>query len=96
MTLVVGPDKSGGLEVLAGFQGPTERNATIRMKMEINNVSSAGEIKALAIQLNKNAFGLSPASQQVVCNPNHVSTVTSSGAVRESASSSGHQEYANR
>lgn len=39
------------------------------MEMELNNVSSSHDIGALAIQLNKNAFGLSPSSQQIVCNP---------------------------
>jgi AP-1 complex subunit beta-1 len=70
MTKVVGPDKAGGLEVYAGFQGATKNDSRkMRMKMEIKNISSSSEIKALAIQLNKNAFGLSPASQQIVCNP---------------------------
>ena len=71
MSRVVGPDKAGGLEVYAGFQAGSSRtgNDKIRMKMEINNIASPGEIKALAIQLNKNSFGLSPVSQQLVCNP---------------------------
>lgn len=71
MSRVVGPEKAGGLEVYAGFQAGSSRtgNKKIIMKMEINNISSPSDIKALAIQLNKNSFGLSPASQQVVCNP---------------------------
>lgn len=70
MTRVVGPDKAGGLELFAGFQGASNTSGIkLRMKMEIKNISAPAEIKALAIQLNKNAFGLSPASQQVVCNP---------------------------
>mmetsp|Transcript_5442 Transcript_5442/g.7717 ORF Transcript_5442/g.7717 Transcript_5442/m.7717 type:complete len:217 (-) Transcript_5442:532-1182(-) len=39
------------------------------MEFEFNNVSSPAPVSSLAIQLNKNAFGLSPASQQILCNP---------------------------
>merc|ERR1719437_393174 len=39
------------------------------MEMQLNNVNSPSDIKALAIQLNKNAFGLSPSTQQIVCDP---------------------------
>ena len=66
MNKVVGPEKSNGIEVHAGFR---QVNGTIRLEMELNNISSPADIQALAIQLNKNAFGLSPASQQIVCNP---------------------------
>jgi len=66
MNKVVGPEKSNGIEVHAGFR---QLNGTIRLEMEFNNISSPADIQALAIQLNKNAFGLSPASQQIVCNP---------------------------
>lgn len=69
VTRVVGPDKGDGLEIYAGFQGGDRSGRKIRMKMEINNISSTTAVKALAIQLNKNSFGLSPASQQIVCNP---------------------------
>jgi AP-1 complex subunit beta-1 len=37
--------------------------------MELSNISSPNEINSLAIQLNKNSFGLSPANQQVTCQP---------------------------
>ncbi|CAB9518648.1 AP-1 complex subunit beta-1 [Seminavis robusta] len=63
---VCGPEKSGGLEISAGF---TQRKRKIRLEIEINNISSATEVASLAIQLNKNSFSLSPASQQIVCNP---------------------------
>ena len=66
MNKVVGPEKSNGIEVHAGFR---QLDGTIRLEMEFNNISSPADIQALAIQLNKNAFGLSPASQQIVCNP---------------------------
>jgi AP-1 complex subunit beta-1 len=63
---VCGPEKSGGIEILAGF---TQKKRKIRLEMELKNVSSPTDVTSLAIQLNKNAFGLSPASQQIVCNP---------------------------
>jgi AP-1 complex subunit beta-1 len=66
MNRVLGPEKSNGIEVHAGFR---QRSGTIRLEMEFNNISSPADIQALAIQLNKNAFGISPASQQIVCNP---------------------------
>jgi AP-1 complex subunit beta-1 len=68
-TRVAGPETTGGIELFAGFLGASNSGRKLRMKMEILNVSSQTEIKALAIQLNKNAFGLSPATQQIVCNP---------------------------
>lgn len=63
---VCGPEKSGGIEISAAF---SQRKRKIRLEMEIKNISSAADVSSLAIQLNKNAFGLSPASQQIVCNP---------------------------
>ncbi len=63
---VCSPDKSGGLEVYSGFR---RYNNTIRMEFEIHNISSAVEVSSMAIQLNKNAFGLSPVNQQIICNP---------------------------
>eukprot|EP00565_Helicotheca_tamesis_P001658 CAMPEP_0185739116 /NCGR_PEP_ID=MMETSP1171-20130828/34640_1 /TAXON_ID=374046 /ORGANISM="Helicotheca tamensis, Strain CCMP826" /LENGTH=917 /DNA_ID=CAMNT_0028410571 /DNA_START=156 /DNA_END=2909 /DNA_ORIENTATION=+ len=59
-------DKAGGVDILAGFR---QVNSTIKMEMEFSNVSSEVPVSSLAIQLNKNAFGLSPASQQITCNP---------------------------
>jgi AP-1 complex subunit beta-1 len=66
MTKVCGPEKSNGIEIFAGFR---QINGTIRMEMQLNNIGSPADIQGLAIQLNKNSFGLSPASQQVVCQP---------------------------
>ena len=66
MNKVVGPEKSNGIEIYAGFR---QVGGSPRLEMEITNVSSPADIQGLAIQLNKNAFGLSPASQQIVCNP---------------------------
>eukprot|EP00934_Nitzschia_sp_Nitz4_P004343 Nitzschia sp. Nitz4//scaffold16_size188269//138826//141568//NITZ4_001810-RA/size188269-augustus-gene-0.97-mRNA-1//-1//CDS//3329538574//4333//frame0 len=66
MNKVVGPEKSNGIEVHAGFR---QLNGTIRLEMEMTNVGSPADIQALAIQLNKNSFGLSPSSQQIVFSP---------------------------
>jgi AP-1 complex subunit beta-1 len=66
MNRVCGPEKSGGLEVFAGF---VQIRKKIRMELEINNISSGSDISTLAVQLNKNSFGLSPATQQIACNP---------------------------
>jgi len=66
MTKVCPAEKSGGLEVHAGFR--RYNNAT-RMELEFHNISTGIDISNLAIQLNKNAFGFSPASQQIVLNP---------------------------
>ena len=66
MNKVCDPEKSNGIEIYAGFR---QVNGTIRLEMQLNNVSSSTDIKALAIQLNKNAFGLSPSTQQIACDP---------------------------
>jgi len=66
LQLVCGPEKSGGIEIHAAL---TQRKRKIRLELELRNISSPADIGSLAIQLNKNAFGLSPASQQIVCNP---------------------------
>jgi len=66
MTKVCTADKSGGIEIHAGFR---QVNNEPKMELEFRNVSSAVPISSLAIQLNKNSFGLSPASQQIVCAP---------------------------
>ena len=66
MNLVCSPEKSAGIEIYAGF---VHVNKKVRMQMEIHNISSQAEVGSLAIQLNKNAFGLNPASQQVICSP---------------------------
>ena len=66
MNKVCDPEKSNGIEIHAGFR---QVNGTIRMEMQLKNLSSPADIKALAIQLNKNAFGLSPSTQQITCDP---------------------------
>ena len=66
MTQVSSADKSGGLDVFAGFR---QVNGTVTMDLEITNVSCPATVSSLAIQLNKNAFGLSPSSQQIVLAP---------------------------
>jgi len=66
MTQVCSADKSGGLTIMAGFR---QVQNTIKMELEIENVGSSVPVSSLAIQLNKNAFGLSPASQQISLNP---------------------------
>ena len=66
MNKVCEAEKSNGIEIYAGFR---QVNGTIRMEVQVNNVSSSADVKALAIQLNKNAFGLSPATQQITCDP---------------------------
>ncbi len=66
MNKVCEAEKSNGIEIYAGFR---QVNGTITLEMQLTNVSSSSDIKALAIQLNKNAFGLSPATQQISCDP---------------------------
>ena len=66
MTRVCGPEKSGGLEMFAGFRLYRKK---ILLEVEINNISSGHDVGALAVQLNKNSFGLSPATQQLICDP---------------------------
>eukprot|EP00584_Thalassiosira_punctigera_P000002 CAMPEP_0172531888 /NCGR_PEP_ID=MMETSP1067-20121228/5124_1 /TAXON_ID=265564 ORGANISM="Thalassiosira punctigera, Strain Tpunct2005C2" /NCGR_SAMPLE_ID=MMETSP1067 /ASSEMBLY_ACC=CAM_ASM_000444 /LENGTH=941 /DNA_ID=CAMNT_0013316325 /DNA_START=77 /DNA_END=2902 /DNA_ORIENTATION=+ len=67
MSKVCAPEKSGGIELWAGFRrGP---GGSVRMELDVRNVASSVPVSNLAIQLNKNAFGLSPANQQVACNP---------------------------
>mmetsp|Transcript_52783 Transcript_52783/g.78244 ORF Transcript_52783/g.78244 Transcript_52783/m.78244 type:complete len:937 (+) Transcript_52783:192-3002(+) len=66
MLKVCSADKSGGFDILCGFR---RLNNKIHMEMEITNISSSTPVSSLAIQLNKNAFGLSPASQQILINP---------------------------
>eukprot|EP00977_Amphora_coffeiformis_P006709 scaffold1475_cov167-Amphora_coffeaeformis.AAC.2 len=66
MNKVCGPEKSGGLEVYAGFQQVRKK---IRMVMEVVNVSSPSSVQNMAVQLNKNSFGLAPATQQIVMDP---------------------------
>mmetsp|Transcript_42707 Transcript_42707/g.46356 ORF Transcript_42707/g.46356 Transcript_42707/m.46356 type:complete len:904 (+) Transcript_42707:80-2791(+) len=66
MNKVCSAEKSDGIEIYAGFR---QLNGVIRMDMHLENVNSSSDIQGLAIQLNKNSFGLSPTSQQIVCNP---------------------------
>ena len=66
MSKVCTPEKSGGVELWAGFR---QVNGAVKLEMDIRNLSSNAPVSNLAIQLNKNAFGLSPSNQQIVCNP---------------------------
>lgn len=66
MSKVCAPEKSGGIELWAGF---SQVGGTVKLELDVRNISSNVPVSNLAIQLNKNAFGLSPANQQVVCNP---------------------------
>ena len=66
LTQVCSADKSGGIDIFAGFK---QHNSTISMELEFNNVSCSAAVSSLAIQLNKNSFGLSPANQQILCDP---------------------------
>jgi len=66
MNKVCSAEKSDGIEIYAGFR---QLNGVIRMDMHLENVNSSSDIQGLAIQLNKNSFGLSPTSQQILCNP---------------------------
>jgi len=63
---VCAPEKSGGIELWAGFR---QAGGKVLMELDVRNVSSNVPVSHLAVQLNKNALGLSPANQQVVCNP---------------------------
>ena len=63
---VCSAEKSGGIDIYAGFR---QVNGTIMMELEFSNVSSQVAVSTLAIQLNKNAFGLSPANQQISFTP---------------------------
>lgn len=66
MNRVCPAEKSGGIDVFAGFH---QVNGKIVMDLEFHNTSSSAPVSNLAIQLNKNAFGLSPSSQQISLNP---------------------------
>lgn len=66
MNKVCPAEKSGGIDVLAGFH---QINGETLLELDFQNVSSSAPVSNLAIQLNKNAFGLSPVSQQITLNP---------------------------
>ena len=66
MAKVCAPEKSGGVELWAGFR---QVRGAVQLELDVRNISSSVPISNMAIQLNKNAFGLSPANQQIVCNP---------------------------
>ena len=66
MTQVCSADKSGGINIMGGFR---QVQNTIKLELDFENVGSAVPVSSLAIQLNKNAFGLSPVKQQIVLNP---------------------------
>ena len=66
MTQVCAADKSGGVNIMAGFR---QLQNTIKLELTFENIGSAIPVSSLAIQLNKNALGLSPVKQQIVLNP---------------------------
>ncbi|KAL9180638.1 hypothetical protein ACHAXT_011091 [Thalassiosira profunda] len=66
MSKVCAPEKSGGIELWAGFR---QVAGAVKLELDIRNQTSNVPVSSLAIQLNKNAFGLSPANQQIACNP---------------------------
>lgn len=66
MSKVCSAEKSQGIDVFAGFR---QVGGKVKMELEFFNVSSPMPISNIAIQLNKNAFGLSPVSQQIIINP---------------------------
>jgi len=66
MVKVCSAEKSGGVDIYAGFH---QVNGNVLMEIEMHNVSCTTPVSNLAIQLNKNAFGLSPVNQQIMCNP---------------------------
>lgn len=63
---VCSEEKSGGVDVLAAYR---QVNGNVLMELEFQNKSCSAPVSNLAIQLNKNAFGLSPVNQQIICNP---------------------------
>ena len=66
MNKVCPAEKSGGIDVFAGFH---QVNGKVVMELEFQNEKSSTPVSNLAIQLNKNAFGLSPSSQQISLDP---------------------------
>lgn len=44
-------------------------SGSVSLELDVRNLSSSVPVSNLAIQLNKNAFGLSPANQQIVYDP---------------------------
>ena len=66
MVKVCPAEKSNGIDIYAGFR---QVNGDVMMEFEFQNISCETPVSNLAIQLNKNSFGLSPVNQQVICNP---------------------------
>mmetsp|Transcript_9684 Transcript_9684/g.18175 ORF Transcript_9684/g.18175 Transcript_9684/m.18175 type:complete len:904 (+) Transcript_9684:167-2878(+) len=66
MSKVCPAEKSGGIDIYGGFR---QVNGNVLMEFEFQNISCTTPVSNLAIQLNKNAFGLSPVNQQIICNP---------------------------
>jgi len=66
MSKVCPAEKSGGIDVYAGFR---QRNGSVIMELDFQNTASMTPVSNLAIQLNKNAFGVSPSNQQIVLDP---------------------------
>jgi len=63
LSKVCSGEKSGGIEVHAGFR---QVAGTIKLEMDVINKGCAMPISSLAIQLNKNSFGLNPSSPQIL------------------------------
>lgn len=81
MVKVCPAEKSNGIDIYAGFR---QVNGDVVMEFEFQSISCETPVSNLAIQLNKNSFGLSPVNQQVICNP--PVRIGSSGKIRLSAS----------
>jgi AP-1 complex subunit beta-1 len=65
MSKVCPADKSGGIDIFAGFH---QVNGALCMELEMHNINCSEPVQNLAIQFNKNAFGLQPASQSIILN----------------------------
>lgn len=63
LSKVCSADKSDGVEIHAGFR---QIDGAINLEMEFFNRGSEMPISSLAVQLNKNSFGLSPSNQQIL------------------------------
>jgi len=66
MNKVCSADKSQGIDIFAGFRNV---GGQVKLELKVTNVSSPVPVSSLAIQLNKNAFGLAPVTQQIILNP---------------------------
>jgi AP-1 complex subunit beta-1 len=78
MNKVCSADKSQGIDMWAGFR---QVNGQLKLETKVSNVSSPIPVSSLAIQLNKNAFGLAPVSQQIIINPSIATGATGMAVV---------------